>query len=155
MGRASPNPVHLCGPCRGPTGQKLRPAPSPLSGRASRPILFRIRPCFRVLFSGRARADPKSPVHIPSTSHAACGIGLCRELLFGVQGLTTFILLMNWIRQMTRLLYCLCSRMHCQVANKSSRCSFIKISHGMLVPLRLRLGHINRKRYSQIKVNLV
>jgi hypothetical protein len=35
----------------------------------ARPILFRVGPCFGLLFSGRARASPKSPAHIPSTSY--------------------------------------------------------------------------------------
>jgi hypothetical protein len=38
----------------------------------ARPILFRVGPCFGLLFSGRARAGPKSPAHIPSTSHDQC-----------------------------------------------------------------------------------
>jgi hypothetical protein len=36
----------------------------------ARPILFRVGPCFGLIFSARARAGPKSPAHIPSTS---CG----------------------------------------------------------------------------------
>jgi hypothetical protein len=34
----------------------------------ARPILFRVGPYFGLLFSGRARAGPKSPAHIPSTN---------------------------------------------------------------------------------------
>jgi hypothetical protein len=34
----------------------------------ARPILFRVGPCFGLLFSDRARASPKSPAYIPSTS---------------------------------------------------------------------------------------
>ena len=34
----------------------------------ARPILFRVGPCFGLLFSGRARAGPKSPAQIPSTT---------------------------------------------------------------------------------------
>jgi hypothetical protein len=34
----------------------------------ARTILFRTGPCFGLLFSGRARAGPKSPAQIPSTS---------------------------------------------------------------------------------------
>jgi hypothetical protein len=33
----------------------------------ARPILFRAGPCFVLLFSGRARAGPKSPTQILST----------------------------------------------------------------------------------------
>jgi hypothetical protein len=34
----------------------------------ARPILFRVGPCFGLLFSGHARADPKSPAYISGTS---------------------------------------------------------------------------------------
>jgi hypothetical protein len=35
----------------------------------ARPILFRVGPCFGLLFSSRARASPKNPAHIPSTKY--------------------------------------------------------------------------------------
>jgi hypothetical protein len=54
LGRAGSNPAHLCGLCRGPDGLKFEAW---------------LRPCFRLLFSSRARAGPKSPAHICSTLH--------------------------------------------------------------------------------------
>jgi hypothetical protein len=45
------------------------PAQARLRVVLARPILFRAGPCFWLLFSGHARADPKSPTHIPSTTH--------------------------------------------------------------------------------------
>jgi hypothetical protein len=36
-----------------------------------RPILFRVGLCFRLLFLNRARASPKRPIHIVSTSPAS------------------------------------------------------------------------------------
>jgi hypothetical protein len=70
----------LIGPCRPKPGPSMRavlgarrvgiwgPAQARLRAVLARPILFRAGPCFGLLFSGRARAGPKSPAQIPSSS---------------------------------------------------------------------------------------
>jgi hypothetical protein len=70
----------LIAPCRPKPGPSMRvvpgarrtgnwgPAQARLRAVLARPILFRVVSCFGLLFSGRARAGPKSPAHIPSTS---------------------------------------------------------------------------------------
>jgi hypothetical protein len=60
-------------------GWNLRPSPGLPSGRASPAHIISCRPCFGLLFSGRARAGPKSPTQIPSTSSGGWGMGLTQS----------------------------------------------------------------------------
>jgi hypothetical protein len=68
LGCAGPSPAHMCGPCRGPTGRNLRSGLGLPSGHASPAQIISCRACFGLLFLCCARASPKSPVHIPSTT---------------------------------------------------------------------------------------
>jgi hypothetical protein len=72
LGRAGLSPTRLCVSCRGPDEPKIK---ARLKPAFARPILFRVGPCFGLLFSGRARAGPKSPAHIPSTSYGCVAWG--------------------------------------------------------------------------------
>jgi hypothetical protein len=59
LGRADPSPTHLCGPCWGPTGQKLRPGPSPPSDRASPAQIISCRTVLWTLIFGSCSCWPE------------------------------------------------------------------------------------------------